>query len=163
MGSVYRAHDPHLSRDIALRCCIRPMHEGDGSEYRRRLLREAQALAKLSHPNVVAAFDVGTHGDVVFVAMELVRASRCAAGCRAARPERGDRVLIAAGRGLVAAHTAGVLHRDFKPANVMVSPDGRVRVVDFGLARWRWPAPSPDGAELRAGRGRRAPGVAARG
>jgi tetratricopeptide (TPR) repeat protein len=137
MGRVYRAHDPHLSRDIALKVLHqRYAAEREAGEYRRRLLREAQALAKLSHPNVVAAFDVGTFGDVVFVAMELVQGESLRSWLLEPRRQSEVlRVLIAAGHGLVAAHAAAVLHRDFKPANVMVSPDGRVRVVDFGLAR----------------------------
>jgi tetratricopeptide (TPR) repeat protein len=137
MGSVYRAHDPDLSRDVALKILHQRYVEAPhGHEYHQRLLREAQALAKLSHPNVVAAFDVGTHADVLFVAMELVQGESLRDWLTQTHSSSEVlRVLIAAGRGLVAAHTAGVTHRDFKPANVMVSPDGRVRVVDFGLAR----------------------------
>jgi tetratricopeptide (TPR) repeat protein/tRNA A-37 threonylcarbamoyl transferase component Bud32 len=137
-GRVYRAHDPHLSRDIALKV----LHHGRGfqpndSEYSRRLLREAKALAKLSHPNVVAAYDVGTIDDSVFVAMELVQGESLRVWLQRERRDRDEilGVLIAVGRGLIAAHAAGVMHRDIKPANVMVSPDGSARIVDFGLAR----------------------------
>jgi tetratricopeptide (TPR) repeat protein len=153
MGSVYRAHDPHLSRDVALKV-MKPGYAAlrGGSDYQQRLLREAQALAQLSHPNVVAAFDVGTDQGVVFVAMELVQGESLRSWLLAKRsvPEV-LRVLIAAGRGLVAAHTAGVLHRDFKPANVMVSPDGRVRVVDFGLARSTFAHSEPDELSATSG------------
>jgi tetratricopeptide (TPR) repeat protein len=137
MGMVYRAHDPDLSRDVALKF-LHQHRKGlpVGSQYEERLLREARALARLSHPNVVAAYDVGTHGDAVFVAMELV-AGVSFRTFLDQKPSSSEilRVLIAAGRGLAGAHAAHVLHRDFKPSNVMVSPDGRVRVVDFGLAR----------------------------
>ncbi len=110
--------------------------EQHASEARGRLLREAQTMARLSHPNVVAVYDVGTYGEQVFVAMEYVegvtltqwlRTGRTVAECLDAFHQ--------AGLGLAAAHAAGLVHRDFKPSNVMVSADGRVRVTDFGLAR----------------------------
>jgi eukaryotic-like serine/threonine-protein kinase len=137
MGVVYRAHDPFLARDVA----IKVMHEyqrrlPDAADLHGRLLREAQALARLAHPNVVAAFDVGWHDGAVFLAMELVEGVSLRAWLATPRSRRAVvALLIAAGRGLAAAHAAGVLHRDVKPENVLVGVDGRVRVVDFGLAR----------------------------
>jgi tetratricopeptide (TPR) repeat protein/predicted Ser/Thr protein kinase len=137
MGTLYRAHDPRLARDIALKV----LHDSSSgsplqAEGRARLLREAQVLARLSHPNVVAAYDIGSRDGAVFIAMELIEGVTLSDWLAKPRA-RADvlRVLIAAGRGLAAAHAAGVLHRDVKPANVMVSSDGRVRVIDFGLAR----------------------------
>jgi eukaryotic-like serine/threonine-protein kinase len=132
MAVVYRARDPYLSREVALKL----LRDGTRGVRTGRLLREAQALAQLSHPNVVAAFDVGTHDDQVFLAMELVEGVTLRAWC--ARPHTRDqvwRVLIGAGRGLAAAHAAEILHRDFKPGNLVIAADGRARVVDFGLAR----------------------------
>jgi tetratricopeptide (TPR) repeat protein len=144
MAVVYRAHDPYLSRDVALKLVheyrrLLPQASNDHS----RLLREAQALAKLSHPNVVAAFDVGAHDGAVFLAMELVEGESLRDWLRTERPvDEIVPVLMGAARGLAAAHDAGVLHRDFKPSNVVVSPDQQAHVVDFGLAR--------DGAEDEA-------------
>jgi hypothetical protein len=136
MGVVYRAHDPYLSRDIALKLIIGRARAADAAMFQARLLREAQALARLSHPNVVAAFDVGSYDDGVFIAMELIEGASLPVWLEVPR-SRSEviRVLVQAGRGLSAAHAVGLLHRDFKPENVMVSPDGRVRVLDFGLAR----------------------------
>ena len=135
MGVVLAAIDPALDRKVALKL-LRPNPANDSTAARQRLLREAQAMARLAHPNVVTVYEVGTVGDDVFVAMEYI------AGCNLAdwlkqRP-RSQREIVdafaAAGRGLAAAHAAGIVHRDFKPANVLVSDDGRVRVADFGLA-----------------------------
>jgi predicted Ser/Thr protein kinase/tetratricopeptide (TPR) repeat protein len=150
MGAVYRAHDPQLSRDVALKLILRRYADAQEGDYRYRLLDEARALAKASHPNVVAAYDVGLHDDSVFVAMELVSGEPLREWL-AGKPAPAEvlRVLIEAGRGLAAAHSAGVAHGDFKPANVMVSPDGRIRVVDFGLSRMMDAAESAHGEPKR--------------
>jgi predicted Ser/Thr protein kinase len=140
MGVVYRATDPELGRDVAIKL-LRGDRAGDEEE--RRLIREGQALARVSHPNVIAVHDVGTHDGRVFVAMELVDGASLR-DWLAQRRSIADvlAVLAAAGRGLAAAHAAGLVHRDFKPDNVLVGRDGRVRVTDFGLAR-RERAPGP--------------------
>jgi eukaryotic-like serine/threonine-protein kinase len=137
MGVVYAAYDPELDRKVALKL-LRADGEGAGaSEGRTRLLREAQALAKLSHPNIVAVYDAGEHHGAVWLAMEYVEGVTLAAWVRgqARRMDEVLEVMVDAGVGLAAAHQAGLVHRDFKPDNVMVSPDGRVRVMDLGLAR----------------------------
>jgi tetratricopeptide (TPR) repeat protein len=133
MGVVYAAHDPTLDRRVALKF----LHERDRTEAVARLLREAQALARLSHPNVVAVYEVGEHEGHVFIAMELVVGGTLTAWLRA-RKRPWTEILdafVQAGRGLAAAHTAGFVHRDFKPDNVLFGDDGRARVTDFGLAR----------------------------
>lgn len=137
MGVVYAAYDPELNRRIAVKLLHRNAAAGsDTSEGQRRLLREAQAMAKLSHPNVVTVHDVGTHEDSVFVAMEFIEGTTLrkwmAEGTRSW--EQITDVFERAARGLEAAHRADLVHRDFKPDNVMIGADGRVRVMDFGLA-----------------------------
>ncbi|HWM85194.1 MAG TPA: serine/threonine-protein kinase [Kofleriaceae bacterium] len=132
MGVVYAADDSGLDRKVALKL-VREPRQRPGH---RRLLREAQALAKLSHPNVVTVYDVGTHLDQVFVAMEFVEGQTLRAWL-AEKPRSWREVVDAflrAGEGLAAAHEAGIVHRDFKPDNVLVDRQGRVRVGDFGLA-----------------------------
>src|SRR6185312_2077179 len=106
----------------------------EGSDGEARLLREGQVMAKLSHPNVITVFDVGTIGGDVFVAMEYVSGQTLREWWSA--PGRDARAIVAtcvqAGRGLAAAHRQGILHRDFKPENVLVDAQGRARVLDFG-------------------------------
>jgi len=134
MGTVYAAHDPELDRTIA----VKLVHlDHAAGQSRQRLLREAQALARVSSPNVVTVHDVGNHDDAVFLAMEYVAGGTLEDWLRQRR--RGWREIVAAfaaaGRGLAAAHAAGIVHRDFKPANVLRDGAGRLRVADFGLAR----------------------------
>ena len=138
MGEVYAAYDPELDRKIALKLLRTQRTAGaDASEGRLRLLREAQAIARLSDPNVVVVYDVGAFEDRVFLAMEFVDGNTLAYWLETV--DRGWREVVqtfaAAGRGLAAAHRAGVVHRDFKPDNVMIDRNGKVRVMDFGLAR----------------------------
>ena len=140
MGQVFAAYDPKLDRRVALKV-VRGAPDHDGSAWRARLIREAQAMARLSHPHVVAVHEVDTDRDTdqLYVAMELIDGTNLAQWlCDAPRDWREilDKFL-AAGEGLAAAHAAGLVHRDFKPSNVLVGADGRVRVADFGLVRAR--------------------------
>ncbi|HVE85220.1 MAG TPA: serine/threonine-protein kinase [Myxococcales bacterium] len=135
MGVVYSAYDAELDRKVALKL-LRPRALG-GSNGHARLLREAQAMAKVSHPNVIAVHDVGSFGDQVFMAMDLVEGSTLSRWVKQEGRtwQQVAGAFLDAGRGLAAAHAAGLVHRDFKPQNVLVGRDGRVFVTDFGLAR----------------------------
>jgi serine/threonine protein kinase len=151
---VYAARDPQLERRVAVKV-LRSQADETSAE---RLLREARAMAQLSHPNVVTVYEAGVFGaGDVFIAMELVPGRTLAAWLREAAPswpEVLDR-FVAAGRGLAAAHEVGIVHRDFKPSNVLVGDDGRVRVGDFGLARAaeasELPVRAPDPASVSTG------------
>jgi tetratricopeptide (TPR) repeat protein len=146
MGDVYEARDPELGRSVALKVLATGVESGE--EDRLRLSREAQALAQLDHPNVVAVHDVGVQGDRLFVAMDYIDGETLAGTLRARRHTRGEilALFVQAGRGLAAAHARHIVHRDFKPSNVLVDGEGRVRVMDFGLARM-----VPPGGELAEG------------
>ena len=131
MGVVWGAWDPELDRRVAIKLVKAEMQAA-----RERILIEGQALAKLSHPNVVPVYDVGVVDEQVYLVMEWVRGKNLRAWCRQARSVH-DIIAVyrAAGEGLSAAHRVGLIHRDFKPDNAMYGDDGRVRVLDFGLAR----------------------------
>jgi predicted Ser/Thr protein kinase len=157
MGIVYSAFDPQLRRKVAVKL-LRPDSDEIDASGASRLLREAQAMAQLSHPNVVQVYDLGVAGNQVFVAMEYVDGVTLR-DWLAAEPRTLDQILDAfawAGLGLSAAHAAGIVHRDFKTSNVLLSADGRVRVTDFGLARGireasADPAPAAQPRERRPG------------
>jgi eukaryotic-like serine/threonine-protein kinase len=137
MGIVYAAYDAKLDRKVALKL-LHPVERGGRSraDVHERLYREAQALARLRHPNVITVYDVGTHGEDLFVAMELIEGGTLTGWLQARPRSVGEIVGVfrQAGSGLEAAHAAGLVHRDFKPDNVLVGRDGRVCVTDFGLA-----------------------------
>ncbi len=146
MGVVYAAFDAELDRRVAIKLL------SAGADDRGRLAREAQIMARLNHPNVAQIYEVGRHGDATFVAMEHVRGRTLRAWVIEVKPTMRERLaaLVQAGRGLAAAHAAGVIHRDFKPDNVMMGDDGRVRVLDFGLARDLEPVDMQSTAESSA-------------
>ncbi|MDQ3371065.1 MAG: serine/threonine protein kinase, partial [Myxococcota bacterium] len=134
MGVVLAGHDADLGRPVAIKIV---KQAGDHPSYRARLLREAQVMARLEHPNVVRVYEVGSDRGRLFVAMELVDGTTLTTWLHVQR--RSWRELVAmfeqVGAGLAAVHRAGLVHRDFKPDNVLVDRDGRARVADFGLAR----------------------------
>jgi tRNA A-37 threonylcarbamoyl transferase component Bud32 len=138
MGEVFRARDNVLGRDVAIKLLHEDLSSPDSlADSRRRLLREARALARFVHPNVVGVYDVGVLDGRAFLAMEFVPGPTVRQWIAQFNPElsRVLDVLVQAGQGLLAAHEAGLVHRDFKPDNVLVGEDGRAKVTDFGLAR----------------------------
>lgn len=143
-GVVLEAYDPALRRKVALKL-LRPKRRRSATHGAKRLAAEAQAMAQLSHPNAVTVFEIGHADDQVYIAMELVVGTTLR-GWLKERP-RGWREIVdmfaGAGRGLAAAHGAGLVHRDFKPENVLIGRDGRPRVCDFGLV-----TPSPERTDL---------------
>ncbi|MBA3460685.1 MAG: protein kinase [Deltaproteobacteria bacterium] len=148
MGVVVRAYDPELQRTVAVKLLAPKLWHGTAA--RERLRREAQAMARLSHPNVVHVYDVAAHGDALAIAMELVEGATLRSAISDGRPWRELLGLcVAAGRGLAAAHAARLIHRDFKPENVLIAGE-RVAVSDFGLARIDDAAAPPANAPLTA-------------
>ncbi len=133
MSVVYEALDERIGRRVALKL----MHMGDADTDRERLRREAQALARVSHPNVVEVYEIGEHDGKAFVAMAVADGAPLDRWLRAQPRTTAEIVgaFVQAGEGLAAAHAHGLVHRDFKPGNVLMGDDGRVRVVDFGLVR----------------------------
>lgn len=135
MGRVFRAYDPTLAREVAIKLLHNKSRDPAAAE---RLVREAQSMAQVSHPNIVAIYEVGRDEGRVFLAMELVVGKTLRQWLKDGPPvHRIIDAFIQAAAGLGAAHEQGLVHRDFKPGNVFVGSDGRVRVGDFGLAKGR--------------------------
>ena len=153
MGVVWAAYDPQLDRKVALKF-VRADTLDQSAEYvLARFAREAQAMARVSHPNVIAVHDAGTSGEQVWIAEEFVRGVELTDWLKKKGGHTQAQILdvmLQAARGLNAAHLAGIVHRDFKPANVLVGEDGRVRVVDFGLARSTGDAPEVIPASMQS-------------
>ncbi|MEM7155694.1 MAG: serine/threonine-protein kinase [Myxococcota bacterium] len=137
MGVVYLAYDPELDRKVALKLLRRRVGEGDDDETEHRLRQEARAMARLRHTHVVNVHDVGLHRERLFLAMEYVPGQTLGRWLSQQAPRPWTeivRVFVDAGRGLAAAHAADMVHRDFKPDNVLIDDDGVVKVTDFGIA-----------------------------
>ncbi|MCP4897482.1 MAG: serine/threonine protein kinase, partial [bacterium] len=134
MGEVWSAYDPELGRHVAVK--ILKANVG-GATAEQRLVREAQAMAQLNHPNVATVHDVGSIAGTTYITMEYVEGRTLDQWLRAFDPswQQCIRIFIEAGKGLAAAHKAELVHRDFKPSNVMIDEEEQVRVMDFGLAR----------------------------
>ena len=137
MGQVYLAHDTMLDRDVALKVMVAQI--ADDPELKSRFEREAKAVAKMTHPNVVTVFDLGYHTDgSPYIAMELLKGQDLQKAVRQTPPmtvERKVAIIVQVLAGLAHAHQAGIVHRDIKPANIFIQEDGSVKIMDFGVAR----------------------------
>src|SRR5262245_13813785 len=135
MGEVYRARDTRLGREVAVK--VLPESFSEDADRLRRFDQEARAASLLNHPNIVAVYDVGSHGGAPYLVQELLEGETLRAALVRDRltPRRALDCAIDIARGLAAAHEKGIVHRDLKPENVFVTRDGRVKILDFGLAK----------------------------
>ena len=149
MGEVYRARDPRLSRDVAIK--VLPPSFSKDPDRLRRFEQEARAAGVLIHPNITAVFDVGSQDGAPYVVSELLEGEVLQAALAGGRlsTRRAVDYAIQLAHGLAAAHEKGIVHRDLKPANVFITKDGRVKILDFGLAKLTQPkVGGPDGISL---------------
>lgn len=139
MGVVYRAEDPVLERPLAIKTIFIPADDKERKEYEARFTQEARAAGKLSHPGIVTIYDVGHEGEMVYMTMELLEGTDLAARAASQRLSVREALQIALqiAEALAFAHERGVVHRDIKPPNIMLLAGGRVKIMDFGIARMR--------------------------
>ena len=142
MGVVYRAQDDMLQRTVAIKTVALTGSHSERDTHEARFLQEARAAGGLSHPSIITIYDVGREGDTAFIAMELVEGKdlRELIADVSLTPSRSIAIIAAAAEALAYAHERGIVHRDVKPGNIMVLADGRVKIMDFGIARLREPA-----------------------
>src|SRR5262245_60400188 len=136
MGEVYRARDTRLGRTVALKVLVADV--AADPDRRDRFLREARASAALSHPNIAALYEIGEDQGRLFLALEYVPGESLSAviGGRPMNPRRAINLAVQIADGLADAHAAGLVHRDIKPGNIIVTPKGNAKILDFGLATW---------------------------
>ena len=148
MGEVYRAHDPRLGRDVAIK--ILPAIVSTDSERLRRFEQEARAAAALSHPNILAVHDIGSENGSPYIVSELLEGEslRDRLNSGAVPVRKAVEYAVAIARGLAAAHEKGIIHRDLKPENLFITADGRVKILDFGLAKLAQAEPAPGSGSL---------------
>ncbi|MFN0038929.1 MAG: serine/threonine-protein kinase [Burkholderiales bacterium] len=139
MGVVYKAEDPVLDRQLAIKTIVIPAHDADRKEYEARFTQEARAAGRLSHPGIVTIYDVGREGDVVYIAMELLEGIDLSTRANQERFPVTETVQIVeqVAEAMAFAHDRGVVHRDIKPPNIMLLPGQRAKIMDFGIARMR--------------------------
>jgi serine/threonine-protein kinase len=140
MGVVYKARDPMLERVVAIKTVNLALEREGIQEYEARFHQEARAAGGLSHPAIVTIFDIGRSGDTAYMAMEYIEGAELGELLAGAKPlplEQAVSIAAQVAEGLCYAHERGVVHRDVKPANIMVAPDGSVKITDFGIARMR--------------------------
>jgi len=146
MGEIYRARDSRLGREVAIK--VLPERLAADRDLVRRFEQEARAVAALSHPNVLTLYDIGREGDRLYAVTELLEGETLRTRLAHAGPSwaKAVEITIAVAEGLSAAHSRGIIHRDLKPENIFLTSDGRVKILDFGLARWKPPLPSSEDA-----------------
>ena len=150
MGEVYRARDPRLGREVAIK--VLPSGSAPDSERLRRFEQEARATAALNHPNILAVFDIGSQDNSPYIVSELLDGETLRARLNSSTlpVRKAVEYALQISRGLAAAHDHGILHRDLKPENIFITRDGHVKILDFGLAKLTMPEPSTPGLSIQA-------------